>query len=105
MLSRWNLPRSDHSDDQTPEDPGSTARGPNVSRRGFVEIAIGALAGASLVGLSAAPAAASTAQAQPSTASQVRPCDGQLLPAEDSNGFAAQVIAYEELNAIHRTHN
>lgn len=70
------------------------APGHNFSRRAFVELAAASAFGASLVGLSAGPAAAAETQGAKAESSD---CVGQGL------GGWGQTIEYEDLAKIHRS--
>jgi hypothetical protein len=83
------------------QDPASFAPGPNISRRRFVEIALGAVGGATLVGLRATPASAAEASAR---RPHVRACDGEAVPSEVAGGYAGEVIEPEDQRQISRQH-
>jgi hypothetical protein len=92
MISSWNN-RSRHGDGDGPEDAGSLAPGANVGRRRFVELAVGAVAGVSLVGLPAPQAASETVGER----AVDDPCRG-----EGRGGAAAEVLEYQDLVGLHR---
>lgn len=101
MFSRWNTvdkgtpDAGDAARDAELANPGSTRPGPNLSRRAFVEIAVGSLAGATLVGVAAGPAAAA-ASAQPADGSRDSACTGQGIPSHP-----VETIEYDDLTSLH----
>jgi hypothetical protein len=96
MIGSWNtrarpsLPRHQRGNAE------SVAQGPNLSRRAFVEIAVASAAGATLVGFTPNQAAASEIVRQDGN---VPPCSGRGL-----GGWASEVIEYEDLVRVHRSH-
>lgn len=94
MAGRWNTrpgPGRSVEPVVSPRNPASLEPGPNLSRRRFVELAVGAAAGVTLVG-----AGAPAVGARPKDGMAVRACDGQMAP-ERMRGDAVTV---EEPNDI-----
>lgn len=99
MITRWNS-RGDRRTGlaRQAEDAASLKPGVNLSRRSFVEIALGGIDGATLVGLGAAPAGAGAAEELATR----RLRDRDVVPVDVRGSRAGEVIEFEDLIELHR---